>query len=257
VLKELTRADWLRILDIPEQKIPAVLILRGTRNLGSQYQAILPFFSDIFEVGSPNGIFEDVLIGEIRSHSVGFACVYGASMASEIVHVFGKLGTRAVILTGNCGALADDLSAGDLFVAERAFCGEGAAQYYKPNGQWVTATKELLGSRVFAELGPPGLRRGAMYTTAALLAEGMEDLQAWFAQGFAAVDMETATAYAVAESFGMDRLAVHYVFDNPRRREHLLLTDADKDKRRAQADAMMKEITLGLAVELSDKYAAE
>jgi hypothetical protein len=80
---------------------------------------------------------------------VGFACVYGAPMASEIVHIFGILGTRAVIQTGNCGALADGLVAGDLFVPTEAFCGEGAAQYYQPDCQRVTASAELLSSETF------------------------------------------------------------------------------------------------------------
>src|SRR5947207_6771838 len=92
MLKELTRADWLNILSIPEARIPAVLILRGTRNLRAQYQAALPSFTNVLEVGSPNGIFEDVLIGDLHGHGVGFACVYGSSMASEIFHVFGILG---------------------------------------------------------------------------------------------------------------------------------------------------------------------
>jgi purine-nucleoside phosphorylase len=254
VLKELTRADWLKILSIPERRIPAVLIVRGTRNLRSQHQAVLPFFSDVLEIGSPNGIFEDVLIGQVSGRYVGFACVYGANMASEIVHLFGKLGTRAVIQIGNCGALADDLNAGDLFVTERAFCGEGAAQYYKSDGKWVLATEKLLESRTIATLSPSAYRRGAIYTTAALLAEGIEDLEKWFGQGFAAVDMETATTFAVAESFGMDRVAIHYAFDNPRQREHLLLTDADKDARRTKANAKMQEIAFDLAVEMCDMY---
>jgi hypothetical protein len=139
VLKELGKADWLRILNIPERRIPAVVILRGTRNLQSQYEKAGSFFTDVLDVGAPNGIIEHVLIGNLAGRPVGFACVYGAPMASEIVHIFGTLGTRAVIQTGNCGGLADQLSAGDLFVPIEAYCGEGAAQYYKSNGQRVTA----------------------------------------------------------------------------------------------------------------------
>ena len=63
MLKELTKADWLRILDLPAARIPDVLILRGTRNFRSRYNAMLPFFDDVHEVGTPNGILEDVLIG--------------------------------------------------------------------------------------------------------------------------------------------------------------------------------------------------
>ena len=36
VLKELGKADWLRMLNILESRIPTVLILRGTRNLQEQ-----------------------------------------------------------------------------------------------------------------------------------------------------------------------------------------------------------------------------
>lgn len=139
MLKELGKAEWMRMLNIPEDRIPNVLILRGTRNLQSQYNLALKFFSNILAIGAPNGLIEHVFIGDLAGRPIGFACVYGAPMASEIVHIFGVLGTRAVIQTGNCGALAEGLLAGDLFVPSEAFCGEGAAQYYKPNGQRVAA----------------------------------------------------------------------------------------------------------------------
>jgi purine-nucleoside phosphorylase len=254
LLKELTRSDWLKALNVPEARVPAVLILRGTRNLRTQYQAALPYFANVLEVGSPNGLFEDVLIGEVRGCSVGFACVYGAGMASEIVHVFGVLGTRAVIQTGNCGALAEDFHAGDLFLAERAFCGEGAAQYYKTDGPWVSASAELLQSNALRRVPATERRLGAIYTTAALLAEGMDDLDRWAGQGMAAVDMETATTYDVAEHFGMERVAILYAFDNPRRRDHLLLTDGEKDARRSIANVRMRELALALAVELATRH---
>jgi purine-nucleoside phosphorylase len=251
MLKDLSKTDWLGILDLPESHIPAVLILRGTRNFRSKYAAMLPRFANVREIGTPNGIIEDVLVGDVHGRPVGFACVYGSSMASEIVHIFGVLGTRAVIQIGNCGALADDLGAGDLFVAERAYCGEGAAQYYKGDGKWVTASTELIQSRTLAALSPVEHHRGAIYTTAALFAEGMDDVERWFQEGFAAVDMETAATYAVAEHFGMQRLSILYAFDNPRRREHLLLGDAEKDRRRATANNRMTQLALQLAVEIA------
>jgi purine-nucleoside phosphorylase/predicted N-acetyltransferase YhbS len=250
VLRELTRSDWLSILNLPEAVIPGALIVRGTRNFRSQYRAMLPFFDDVVEVGTPNGILEDVLIGTVAGWPVAFACVYGAAMASEVVHLFGVLGTRAVVQIGNCGALADDLGAGDLFVASRAFCGEGAAQYYKTDGQWVNASAPLLRARALAELGAGGYRTGSIYTTGALFAEGIDDVERWFRAGFAAVDMETAATYAVAEHFGMDRLSILYGFDNPRRREHLLLSDQEKDARRTAANRRVKQLALDLAVEV-------
>jgi purine-nucleoside phosphorylase len=250
ILKELTKTDWLNILSLPESAIPAVLILRGTRNFQSQMAAMVPCFESVREVGTPNGIVEDVVIGGFHGQPVGFACVYGAAMASEIVHIFGVLGTRAVIPIGNCGALADGLAAGDLFVAQRAFCGEGSAQYYKTDGKWSTASARLLDGPVLSRLGASGCHLGNIYTTGALFAEGSDDLERWFGEGFGAVDMETAATFAVAEYFGMERLSILYVFDNPRRREHLLLGDEEKGLRRRAANENMKRLALDLALEI-------
>jgi purine-nucleoside phosphorylase len=250
VLKELGKADWLQMLNISATQIPTVLILRGTRNLKTQYEVARGFFANVLEVGAPNGLIEDVFIGELMGRQVGFACVYGSTMASEIVHIFGVLGTRAVIQTGNCGALADGLSAGDLFVPSEAFCGEGAAQYYKSDGQRVAASSELISSETFTSHSGAQIQSGAIYTTAALLAEGEEEITRWHQQGFAAVDMETAATFAVAEYFGMARAAILYVFDNPRRQEHLLLTDPEKDVRREQANIAARGLAFALALEL-------
>jgi uridine phosphorylase len=242
------------MLNLTAAQIPSVLILRGTRNLQTQYEIARGFFTNVLDVGAPNGLIESVFIGELMGRRVGFACVYGPTMASEIVHIFGVLGARAVIQTGNCGSLADDMEAGDLFVPSEAFCGEGAAQYYKSDGPRVTASGEILTSETFKKEGLPRLRGGAIYTTAALLAEGDAEITRWHQEGFAAVDMETATTFAVAEYFGMARAAILYVFDNPRRREHLLLTDLEKDLKREQANRVAREIAFDLTLELDAKY---
>lgn len=122
------------------------------------------------------------------------------------------LGTRLVVQTGCCGALADDIEAGDLFVPTEAFCGEGAARYYRPGRPVVYPSVEPAGLPALRQLP---VHRGRLYTTAALLAEGEREIEDWHRQGFAAVDMETATTFAVAEHFGLDRVAVLFAFDTP------------------------------------------
>ncbi len=246
MLKELKKSDLMEMLAIPESRIPEALILWGTRNLKSRYATVLPRFENVLEVGSPNGIIEDVLIGEVEGTTIGYASVYGAPMASEITHIFGVLGTRRVIQIGTCGGLTDDLMAGDFFVAESAYCGEGAAQYYKSDGKEVFATlgfdEILCGSRFAASA-----KKGRIYTTSALFAEGEEDIERWAAEGFSAVDMETATTFAVAEHFGMERGSILVCFDNPRRKEHILMADDEKTERRQAAQKRMVEIALAVA----------
>jgi hypothetical protein len=45
MLKELTKSDWIRMLNIPIASIPIVLVRRGKRNLQSQDEVAQPFFS--------------------------------------------------------------------------------------------------------------------------------------------------------------------------------------------------------------------
>ena len=89
MLRELTREEWMTMLDIPENHLPRDLLVWGTRNLKTRYSNMRQRFSQVLEIGSPNGLFEDVLIGLLSETPVGYASVYGAPMASEVVHLFG------------------------------------------------------------------------------------------------------------------------------------------------------------------------
>ncbi len=61
-----------------------------------------------------------------------------------------------------------------------------------------------------------------------------------------AVDMETATTFAVAEYFKMQRLSLLFVFDAPQLGEHILLTDTEKEERRARGEQGVIELTLAI-----------
>jgi uridine phosphorylase len=245
MLRELAKHDWLSLLGLAAHHVPEALLLRGTRNLKANYEKHRAFFTDIVEVGSPNGIFEDVLTGSIGGRRVGYASVYGDAMASEITHVFGVLGTRLVIQTGCCGALAEGILAGDLVCATSAHCGEGASQYYRPGREEVEASPDLVSS--VASVSDVALHRGPIWTTSALLAEGRAEIEAWAAAGCLAADMETASTFAVAEYFGMRRLSLLFAYDNPRVGEHIMLTDDAKAERRARGERAMIDLALSIA----------
>lgn len=244
MLRDLTRKDWLSILGLPESWIPRALILRGTRNLKSQYEIYRAYFSNVLEIGSPNGILEDVLVGDLDDVPIAYASVYGAPMSSEVTHVFGVLGTSLVVQTGCYGALADAIMPGDIFIPTEAYCGEGASQYYKPDGNTVMATLNSVVSSALGQVKDIPVHYGRIYTTSALFAEGEKEIEDWFDRGFSAVDMETSATFAVAEHFGMDRISILFAFDNPKRREHILMEEADKDERRVLGNRRMIEVAL-------------
>jgi purine-nucleoside phosphorylase len=245
MLKDLSRDDWLTWLNVPPHRVPKVLLLRGTRNLKRNYAKHSAHFKNVIEVGSPNSIFEDVLIGEYEGVSVGYASVYGDVMASEITHVFGAWGTGLVIQTGCCGGLGEHVLPGDLVCAVNAHCGEGAAQYYIPGVQSVEASPELVTS-IPDYVDSIPVHKGPVFTTSALLAEGMKEVGEWCDQGFIAVDMETASTFAVAQHFGMRKISLLFAFDNPCRGEHILLSDSDKSERREKGEQAMIKMAFTL-----------
>ena len=247
MLKDLTKQDWLSFLAIPEELVPRVLLLRGTRNLKSNYEKHKAHFSDVLEVGSPNGIFEDVFIGRRGGATVGYASVYGDAMASEITHVFGVLGTSLVVQTGCCGALGDGILPGDLVCATVACCGEGASQYYVGQRQEVAASPGLFDPFIPLLPDQVTMHVGPIWTTSALLAEGKEEIEAWRRQGCIAVDMESASTFAVAEHFGMQRASLLFAFDNPCLGDHIMLTGAARTQRRAIGEPAMIELALAIA----------
>jgi L-amino acid N-acyltransferase YncA/uridine phosphorylase len=250
MLRDLTKRDWQKMLGLSDDQIPQALMLRGTRNLRHQYDQHRTHFDDVIEVGLPNGLIEDVFIGRLSGHLVAYASVYGAPMASEIVHLFGVLGTSLVIQTGCCGGLADEIVAGDLVLTTEAFCGDGAAHYYKRSGMTVRPTLNPGSFVPVAATGAAAVHLARMFTTSALFAEGEEEVEQWSAAGWGAVDMETATTLAVAEHFRMDSLAIHFVFDNPRRKEHILLSEPERFRRRAAGE----EKTVKMALDIVRDY---
>ena len=250
MLRELTKADWLSILQLDEAQIPPVLILRGTRNLKRHFDRYRALLTEAIDVGSPNGLFEDVVIGERDGRLLGYASVYGPAMASEITHVFGVLGTRVVIQTGVCGGLADGVSAGDLVIATEAGCGDGAVECYLPGTRSVAASERLV-ARAVAAAGDFPCHAGPIWTTAALLAEGEADLHRWRDGDYVAVDMESASTFGVAQWVEMECVSVLSVFDNPLEGDHLGLEAVDKETARAAGERRMLELVLEVAANAS------
>lgn len=236
MLKDLTKHDWLEMLSLTEDEVPHTLILRGTRNLNEKFEKHKKYFKNVRELVFPNGIFENIFIGDLNGDPVAFATVYGAPMASEVVHLFGVLGTSLVIHTGCCGGLHVSLRTGDIFIANEAYIGEGASQYYNRN-------KQIIQSYVDQTLNFDGIKTGRIFTTSALLAEGKEDIQAWADLGCMTVDMETSAVFATAEFFNMERTSILFVFDNPSNEDHLFVENGDKTQLYTQGQNRILEIT--------------
>lgn len=98
---------------------------------------------------------------------------------------------------------------------------------------------------------PVPVYKGSIWTTSALLTEGRKNIQKWCNKGYTVVDMETASTFAVAEYFNMDRLSLLFVFDNPLLGDHLLLTDR-KQQRRQKGEQAMLDTVFSLIEDFTD-----
>ena len=236
MLNNLKKEDWLKLLPALEDKIPSTLILRGTRNLREKFDNHKKYFTNVRELVFPNGIFENVFIGELNGNLTAFATVYGAPMASEIVHLFGVLGTSLVIHTGCCGGLEKKLKTGDIFIANEAYIGEGASQHYKLN-------KTIVESSIKDMMSFDDVKKGRIYTTSALLAESKEDIEKWSDLGCMTVDMETSAVFITAEYFNMESTSVLFVYDNPLNKDHLFIENQTKTELYRTGQDKVLEIT--------------
>jgi uridine phosphorylase len=244
VLGDLRKDEWLSVLGLSESRVPRALLLRGTRNLRSQFELHRRYFSNVSEVCSPDGLLEDVLLGEVGGMTVAYASVYGASMASEVVHLFGVLGTSLVIQTGACRALDEKAAPGDLFLATEACCGDGAFRQYVST-EIVRASVEPSPAALGVVGGWP-IHSGRVFTTSARMAGTSAAADKWHDEGIAAVDQETSATFAVAEHFGMDRAAILVVNSNPRRREQKLMEAPEKDERITLANWLMIDLAFAM-----------
>jgi uridine phosphorylase len=120
--------------------------------------------------------------------STGMGGPSAAIVISELV----TLGAGTLIRVGTCGALMTELALGELLVAEAALAADGTSRALGA-GEWVGATPELS-----TALSAAGAERTGLVASTDLFyddREGLED--GWRARGALAVEMETATLFAL------------------------------------------------------------
>jgi uridine phosphorylase len=124
------------------------------------------------------------------------------------------LGTKLAVQIGTCGGLQSHLKPGDIILPEVAICREGVAHMYgAPDAvlgspQWLDRAEALLRDR------DQQTYRGPHITWSSLFTETPQKMEAWHRAGYLAVEMETATTYAVARHFNMPAVSMVVVWDD-------------------------------------------
>jgi DeoD family purine-nucleoside phosphorylase len=132
----------------------------------------------------------------------------GGPSAALVIWELADLGAERFVRVGTCGALDRSLALGDLVIAAEALSADGASRALGA-GERVVATGELL-----AALRAAGDARAGLVATTDLFYDDRRGLeQRWAAAGAIAVEMETASLYALAAKRGLTAAALLTVSD--------------------------------------------
>jgi DeoD family purine-nucleoside phosphorylase len=137
--------------------------------------------------------------------STGMGGPSAAIVCEELI----ALGARRLVRIGTCGALNGSLGLGDLVAAAEALPADGTSVAL--GAERPVAAEAALVSLLVAA----GARAVTVVSTDLFYDERATEMEAWIARGAAAVEMEAATLFRLAELRGVEAACVLGVSDVP------------------------------------------
>ena len=191
-------------------------------------------YSTITQEAPLTGFFQDIQSYTLNGTRVWFCVCYGGAMTSELVHIASLLGATKILHGGSAGALDANLSIGTLFLPQSSWADDSCTRMYQRSGELQhTPNTQLTAQLSSYHTLPP--ETGQMISIQAMLGETREDIVLWSEAGYRAVDLETATVFAVANHFQVPSAALLYIADNLVTEE--LVHQSTDDHKTRKADA--------------------
>ena len=134
----------------------------------------------------------------------------GGPSAAIVVSELADLGARRLLRVGTCGALDPALTLGQILIATHALAADGTSRALGA-GELVPAAPELLAALAGAANGTAVA--GTVASTDLFYENRGELEREWLAAGALAVEMETATLFALAANRGLAAGCVLIVTD--------------------------------------------
>jgi DeoD family purine-nucleoside phosphorylase len=134
----------------------------------------------------------------------------GGPSAAIVIAELADLGARTLLRVGTCGALHDSLALGELLIASQALAADGTSRALGA-GPRVAASPDLL-DRLIAAAGRDA-RHGPVVSSDLFYDGRVGTERDWLADGALAVEMETATLFALAARRGLEAGSVLIVSD--------------------------------------------
>jgi uridine phosphorylase len=146
-----------------------------------------------------------------RSDAVLARSSLGGPALAALVEELAAFGVREFCLCGYCGAIAHDISVGDIVLATSAKREDGVSRHY------LADDDPVIGSEWASAWEPPAREAaffaGRVWTSDALYRETAAKVARYGDEGVLAVEMETASLYAVCAQKGLKAVAFLVVSD--------------------------------------------
>jgi DeoD family purine-nucleoside phosphorylase len=124
----------------------------------------------------------------------------GGPSAAIVIAELLELGAKRLLRVGTCGGLDGSLALGELVIASSAISDDGTSRALSGGARTVPASPALLDALLAASGGE--LRSGPVVTTDLFYDGPADSEQRWLKAGALAVEMETATLFALAARRG-------------------------------------------------------
>lgn len=134
----------------------------------------------------------------------------GGPSAAIVIAELADLGARVLIRVGTCGGLRPEVNLGDLVVAAQALPFDGTGTVLSGGQVRLDPDPGLLDALLAAD---PEAHQGPVASTDLFYDSPPEDPGRWLAAGALAVEMETATLYALARRRGLRAASLLLVTD--------------------------------------------
>ena len=198
-----------RIPDFPETSVACF-----SQELFDRVIKALPH-KQIAEIGCANGrkpIYE--VIYENKSFSFFMASVGEPGCIGEYEEII-VMGSRRLILFGNCGVLDKRIEDCGIIIPTAAIRDEGCSYHYAPPSDTIKVNKKYIPEfkQVLSERGY-GYTEGVTWTTDAVYRETADKMKRRKEQGAVSVEMECAGMQALCDFRGVEFFQFFYAADN-------------------------------------------
>jgi DeoD family purine-nucleoside phosphorylase len=136
----------------------------------------------------------------------------GGPSAAIVISELADLGARRLIRVGTCGALDDSLALGELLIATAALPADGTSRALGARERIEPSTELLAAVRAQAD-GDGAVHVGPVASTDLFYDDRAEPEQQWLRAGALAVEMESATLFALAANRGLQAASILIVTD--------------------------------------------